>query len=362
MKEKNDHYWLSCYPILMRQLGIHALLLVLGACTTLSPETRHERFTFAAWGDAPYLKNHDRERISGLIQNINKAEPAFSIFVGDIKDGSSPCSDEIYDSTMKRFNQMEAPVVYIPGDNEWTDCHRASNGAYDPLERLDFIRKVFFSKPLSLGQKTLDLTQQGIPGSTYAENVRWQYKSVLFVGLNVPGSNNNHYPDLKQCMLTTVRTEKMCAEAQQEYLLREQADITWLKAAFRIASEDHLPGLVIVMHADPGFDHPETDTINERDLPQYSGYNRLISVMTEETSKFSGQVLLIHGDSHYFLVDKPLESPLHLLPNFTRLETFGSPNLHWVSIKVDPEDHNLFHMDPMLTPNRSLNTPVHAVQ
>jgi len=42
------------------------------------------------------------------------------------------------------FSTLPIPVVYTPGENEWTDCHRANNGAYDPLERLSALRQVFF--------------------------------------------------------------------------------------------------------------------------------------------------------------------------------------------------------------------------
>ena len=35
-------------------------------------------------------------------------------------------------------------MIYVPGDNEWTDCHRANNGGYDPLERLAFLRAMFY--------------------------------------------------------------------------------------------------------------------------------------------------------------------------------------------------------------------------
>ena len=52
-------------------------------------------------------------------------------------------------ATSRRFND---PLVYTPGDNEWTDCHRANNGKYDPLERLAALRAMFFPMPgLTLG-------------------------------------------------------------------------------------------------------------------------------------------------------------------------------------------------------------------
>ncbi|MDQ1616021.1 MAG: hypothetical protein QOJ60_1960, partial [Actinomycetota bacterium] len=35
------------------------------------------------------------------------------------------------------------PVVYLPGDNEWTDCDRASiTPRFDSLDRLEHLRQV----------------------------------------------------------------------------------------------------------------------------------------------------------------------------------------------------------------------------
>jgi hypothetical protein len=37
----------------------------------------------------------------------------------------------VYDLAAKNFAAFQAPLVYVPGDNEWTDCDRASNGSYN---------------------------------------------------------------------------------------------------------------------------------------------------------------------------------------------------------------------------------------
>jgi hypothetical protein len=36
------------------------------------------------------------------------------------------------------------------------------------------------------------------------------------------------------------------------------------------------------------------------------------------------------------------------LPNLTRLQTFGSPSLHWVRVKVDPTTVNVFEIQPVI--------------
>jgi hypothetical protein len=91
---------------------------------------------------------------------------------------------------------LEQPLIWVPGDNDWTDCWGRYGPATmpysDPLERLAFQRILFASTPESLGQETLTLTRQS---SGYPENVRWAFGPVVYLGLNVQGSNDNYpYP------------------------------------------------------------------------------------------------------------------------------------------------------------------------
>lgn len=102
--------------------------------------------------------------------------------------------------------------------------------------------------------------------------------------------------------------------------------------------------------SDPSFDLPETETFDERTLPGFDGYNAFLAALLEETKAFVGQVALVHGDTHFFKVDKPLVNQVNLVANFTRVETFGSPNIHWVKVTVDPRSRNLFTFEPMIVP------------
>ena len=94
------------------------------AAASLLPVTpaAAERFSFAAMGDTPYVLPGDFERFDRLIERINAARPAFTIHVGDIKPGNSRCSDEHFAQISDMFATFNAPLIYTPGDNEWTDC------------------------------------------------------------------------------------------------------------------------------------------------------------------------------------------------------------------------------------------------
>jgi len=243
---------------------------------------------------------------------------------------------------------MVKPVVYVPGDNEWTDCHRTNNGGFDGLERLKHLRKIMFPTANSLGQTTMPLLRQGKLGEKYVENTRFSHGPVVFAGLNVPGSNNNVVLSAKECTNKSARTPAQCDASNAEYLERDAANVVWLEQTFQQAKDTGAQGVVLVIQADPGFDLPETEEVDESQQPRFNGYRNFAAQVIKQTEGFKGQVLLVHGDTHFFKVDKPLYSPAKLLPNLTHLQTFGSPSLHWVKVTVDAGSDQLFQIQPVI--------------
>ncbi|MGI8500038.1 MAG: hypothetical protein ACR2LR_02720 [Hassallia sp.] len=289
------------------------------------------------------------------INDINNANVAFSVFDGDIKSGSSLCDNIVYSDAIARFNLFKSPMIYVPGDNEWTDCHRTNNGGYNSLERLNYIRTTMFNSPLSFGQRSIELEHQGTLGGTYSENTRWMYGKVLFVGLNVPGSNNNKVNSDAQCTNLSARTLADCSANNAEYAERDAANIAYLQESFNEAKERGAVGVMVIIQADPGFDIPETESVDERVVNgapggSADGYTAFLDAIVTETRAFKGQVVLVHGDTHVFKVDKPLIRQDNLLNNFTRVETFGNPNIHWVRVSVNPRSQNVFTFEPMIVP------------
>ena len=305
-------------------------------------------YSFALWGDMPYAKADDQPKIPSLIEDMNAADIAFSIYDGDIKDGSSRCTDDIYTDAAAMFDSFEKPVVYVPGDNEWTDCHRTNNGGYDNLERLDHLRKVMFASPETFGKQKMVPEHQGKPGKVYSENVRFSKGGALFVGLNIPGSNNNKVDDEKSCTKKSARDQKQCDADNAEYEARDKANLDWLAGSFDKAKAEDAKGLMIVIQGDPGFDIPETEDTDESREKGRDGYAPFLDALIKQTEAFDGQVVLVHGDTHFFKIDKPLIDATHMLANFTRVETFGSPNVHWIKVDVDPTSRDVFTFHPMI--------------
>jgi hypothetical protein len=334
------------------------LCILVSAAAAAADESRnedHERreFSFGLWGDMPYvtpgMPDTDTPKIPALIDDMNAADLAFSVFDGDIKSGSSLCTNDVYTAAIERFNTLRAPAIYVPGDNEWTDCHRLNNGGFNNLERLAHLRETMFATAYSFGHRRLLLDHQGPPQGPYAENTRWTQGGVVFVGLNVPGSNNNKVT-AATCHTRSARTDADCAADNAEYLARDAANIAWMRDTFGLARTSNALAVMLIIQADPSFDLPETEAFDERTLPGFDGYNNFLAALVAETRAFGGQVVLVHGDTHFFKLDKPLMTQANLLENFTRVETFGSPNIHWIKVTVDPRSRNIFTFEPMIVP------------
>lgn len=331
----------------LKSLSAVLIALSLASCASTGPAPQRT-YSFGLWGDMPYKKAGDDPRLPAVLQSINQADIAFSLFDGDIKDGSSKCTDDVYADALKMFASMAKPVVYIPGDNEWTDCHRLNNGGYNGIERLAHLRRVMFPTSNSLGQSQMALEHQGKPGEKFVENTRFSHGGVVFAGFNIPGSNNNLVMSAKECGKKSARDAKQCDAANAEFLERDAANVAWLEQTFDAARKQSAPGVVLVFQGDPGFDLPETEDVDESKSLDVSGYRNFIAQVVKQAEQYSGQVLLVHGDTHFFKVDKPLHSPTRLLPNLTRVQTFGSPSLHWVKVGVDPSSPSVFQVEPVI--------------
>ena len=80
-------------------------------------------FEIGLIGDIPYNALQE-EQTARLFQELDGEKLAFITHDGDIKSGSSACTDDVYQREFRRFEGSDNPLVYTPGDNEWTDCHR----------------------------------------------------------------------------------------------------------------------------------------------------------------------------------------------------------------------------------------------
>jgi hypothetical protein len=310
-------------------------------------EPRSARFEFALIGDMPYDSRQARE-FGNVMKGINAAELAFVVHDGDFwwdgqawteqAGGLPPCADATFEDRLGLAQSSRHPFIFVPGDNEWADCHRAKPRTYDPLERLSKLRQMFFAGDRSLGRRTLRLTRQSEEPqhAKFRENVRWTYGDVLFVTLHVIGSNNN-----------LGRTPDMDAEAAE----RTAANLAWMRQAFDLARRSGSRAIMIIAQADPRFENTWPADVQQRymlaglgfkspETRRATGFDDFLAALEKETLALGKPVVYVHGDSHVFRVDKPLfgSASRRFIENFTRVETFGYPDTHWVRAIVDPSD------------------------
>lgn len=286
------------------------LALALACSLLLARTAAAASFTFAAIGDVPYGSTQE---LAEMAEHVNRQPVSFTIHVGDIKSGASRCSDEAFLTVRSLFNQFDQPLIYTPGDNEWTDCHRRVCGAYDPLERLETLRRLFFAGAESLGKRKISLQTQGSDArhARHVENRRWHHGRLTFATLHLVGSNNNWQPALPSV---------------SEFAAREEANIAWLRETFAQARTRGDVAVVLAMQADTFAGKPGPG----------SGYTRWLAALAGEVAGWGKPVLLIQGDTHRHRIDRPLEQADGTpLPNLLRVVVPGEPRADAVLVEVD---------------------------
>ena len=291
------------------------ILISLMLASSLLGTSYAKELSFTAIGDQPYFSN---EAFRQLINRINQhPQSKFTIHVGDIKNGASVCSDETFLEVKKLFDGFEKPLVFTPGDNEWTDCHRASNGSYQQLERLEKVRSIFFQEGKSLGQQALQLENQSklMPKyRSYIENQRWADQDILFVTIHQVGSNNN--------------LDYQVPGAIAEHQARNAANMAWLNNSFQLAKNKKYAAVVIAMQSD----------IFDPRVPKESGFKDFIQTISKLSASFKKPVLLIQGDSHQYVVDQPIKNQAgETQENVLRLIVPGASLVDAVEVTIDTD-------------------------
>jgi len=284
-------------------------------------QAKDGHYSFAVIGDVPY-GDAQVAAFPRWVDQIN-ATPnlSFTIHVGDIKNGSSTCTNEYFGMIRRQFDRFTMPLVYTPGDNEWTDCHRANNGTYDPLERLAAIRSTFFSRPgHTLGD---DMTVASQSAAGVPENVSFRRQGVDLATLHVVGSNDGllPWPELGHTAPTP--------EQVGDETTRLNSAVAQVRSAFADVRQCHDRAVALFLQADM-FD-PTYDVT----WANNSAFQPLVRELVAQSNAFDGEVYLFNGDSHIYNSDHPLAAGSKWLDfygvggsadNLTRVTVDGSNN------------------------------------
>jgi hypothetical protein len=326
--------------------------------------------TLAVYGDAPYgttpTDTSELVATPAFIQSVNN-DPAVDlvVHVGDIHSGKQYCTEDYDRVVAGLWTAYKDPLIYTPGDNEWSDCHKTAEGGGawnsvthqidyvkdasgnqvdyaggDPIANRDLVRSIFFPNPgYSLGGRKKEVFSQAAyfdavnypTDSKFVENVLWEQSKVVFVTIDLPGGSNNDQD-------VWYGAPTMSSRQSAEITERTGADLRWLDQAFAMAESD--PGIeavVIVAQADMW------DA--EKGPAHQAGYEPFVQKIAQHTLAFGKPVLMLNGDSHVYLSDNPLSAsdplnymhPGYNVPNFHRIVVHGSTfPLEWMRLTVDP--------------------------
>lgn len=265
------------------------------------------RYDVAFFGDVPYSTSAVT-KYNAMIADINGTDIAFSSHVGDIgPPAAGTCTNETVDREAGRFDTLARPLVFTPGDNEWTDCGTEAV----QISRLTYIRQRVFrtTGTESRGRTTMAVESQG--GRGYPENARWHRGPVTFATLHIVGSDDN--------------------AGALEQSPRRQATIEWLRGTFAAAEERGDRGVVLVGQRDPNLNSTVT-----------SAYRTLNEVLREEVAGFAGQVLFISGDAHTFTQVNAVAG----LNNLRWVRVEGDSLVSYVRVRIDSGTTSLFSITP----------------
>ncbi len=282
------------------------------------------------------------------------------VHVGDPKSGSELCSDARLQLSADLFNTFKDPFIYAIGDNEWTDCHRANNGGYNPLDRLAKVRELFYPVPghvLGDRQKTVEAQP------SYPENQLWVESRVTFAVFHILGSNNGLDQWFGDRVVNNVAVPETPAEGLSrvaEVTARQAANIAWLEHAFATAKAEGSVGIVLFFQADLW--HPS----DRAGGATFTAHQTWVERLSQLAGAFNGPILLVSGDSHDYrvdvgvpwmntyygvaspanvtqvIVDRSIESPA----------TDEAPNppsvIEWLRLHVDPRSPGVFSWEQVI--------------
>ena len=326
------------------------LILIIITLSSCNSDDKPISTKFIALGDLPSdEKNY--LLYETLIKDINSIKPSLVIHTGDATHPGD-CTNKTIDHGYNYMNSFDAPVLFTLGDNDWTDCPKSD---FNSIERLNYYRKTHFDSNSTLGAKPLKVFNQSESG--YPENIRLSKDNIGFVTVHVIRTINNIIP--------------LKSDLREEFVSRNIANLAWLEQSFNEFS--NTDAIVVTLHANM-FESQKLPLKmlahkiykNKKLLIDYKTYKTLFrtlfgspdykfklpyrdigATIQKLSSDFKKPLLLLHGDTHFHRITRPLKN----FPYLHVIETFGSPNIKAIEITVQPKSKNPFKVKQIINPN-----------
>ncbi|MBU1100369.1 MAG: metallophosphoesterase [Bacteroidetes bacterium] len=227
-------------------------------------QNRDEKIIISVMGDVP-RSEIENDLIQEHIRLHNeKSNAEFMFHVGDIKDGKSPCEEEVYDRVAGYLKRLTIPVFIVPGDNEWNDCS-CPDSAWVLWEK-------YFLSFENNWKLSIDVQRQNVR----KENFAFMTKGVLLIGLNLVGGR---------------------VHDEDEWEVRNKQCAAWVEDQFS-KNREYVRAAVLFLQANPDAKH-----------------KTFMESFLKSAKEFSKPIIFIHGDGHEWIYEEEW-----LLPNITRIQ------------------------------------------
>lgn len=273
-----------------------AFLFVISASSTLMAQT------IVVLADTPYSEK-EKQMLQGpngiLYRLINEANPSVVMHLGDFKSGGKSCTNDLLNEHKALLAQtFPGRVIYTPGDNDWTDCDRASLvDSFDELERLEYLIKLMFQTPPLLEKNLTSITNQ----AQQVENKLWINDRLAIATVHLVGTSNGR-----------VNIEKSKKEsALSKVNKRDKLNLAWLKEIEENAKD--FDALIIGFQADIYQKSViESETCSDLSLTSCDAFAVYRKAFKDLAVRINKPVLISHGDTGDFCYEKLDNNLWHL--------------------------------------------------
>jgi len=244
-------------------------------------------FSFSVMGDVPRTAAEKTILTEQIVKHNQLSQAEFMIHVGDIKSGSEPCVEQIYQAVAMQLKTLDVPTFIVPGDNEWNDCE-------DPDEAWQFWTDTFINF-----EKHWEYPWQVIHQDKQKENWAFIYQDVLFIGINLVGGRIHN---------------------QIEWDEKIASNLDWIDYCF---GRSAVKMVVIFAQASP----------DEKHANFIQGFRKMAKL-------FGEKILFIHGDGHEWLY---MEGWLE--PNIVRIQVAKGGIADPLQVAVNINDSQQFKLE-----------------
>lgn len=274
-------------------------------------------FSFGVIRDIYPNDTHDTLLLRAL--SLTGKEQLSFLVVNGVKGAHEDCSDQLYNERLSLLEENKLPVILSLTGNDWISC--MGNNIHESIanERLQRIRELFFNSNTSLSVPSVRVIQESINPEfrSYAENMQWEMRDILFATLNTPAPDNHFV---------------MRGGHNSEFEDRQVANREWIKRLFIIAKAKKAEGIVIFTDADI-FTAPSQQLFSLKEVPD--GFAQIRNLIAEQSEHYAGHVLLISNQSG---------NKKNTVSHITWHKRLGhiNTNANWFKVTIDTKSKAIF--------------------